>query len=73
MPDGRTERFRVLVLDDYEGQAAEVPAFQKLSARADVTIMRKRLETDEELGRALQAVHALLLVRERTRFGEKQF
>jgi len=63
---------RVLVLDDYEEQATEVPAFQKLSARANVTVMRNRLESDKELGAALRGIHVLLLVRERTRFGEKQ-
>ena len=63
---------RVLVLDDYEGQASEVPAFQKLGARAEVTVMRHRLATDDELGAALRGIHVLLLVRERTRFGEKQ-
>ena len=72
MAEKRTERFRVLVLDDYEGQAAQVPAYEKLKARADVTVMRTRLATDEELGRALRGVHALLLVRERTRFGDER-
>ncbi len=65
-------RFRVLVLDDYEGQATEVPAFEKLKARADVTVMRNRLATNEELGRALKGIHAVLLMRERTRFLEEQ-
>lgn len=66
------ERFRVLVMDDYEGQAAQVPAYEKLKARADVAVMGNRLATDEELGRALRGVHALLLVRERTRFGDER-
>ncbi|MEK6563074.1 MAG: hypothetical protein AABZ59_07825 [Candidatus Binatota bacterium] len=38
MAEGKTERFQVLVLDDYEGIAALVPAFGKLPARADITI-----------------------------------
>lgn len=59
-------------MDDYEGQAAQVPAYEKLKARADVTVMRRRLGTNEELGRALQGVHAILLMRERTRFGDEQ-
>lgn len=67
-----SERFRVLVLDDYEEQAAQVPAFEKLQARADVTVMTRRLGTNEELGRALKGIHAVLLVRERTRFREEQ-
>jgi phosphoglycerate dehydrogenase-like enzyme len=73
MTQGEVKPFRVLVLDDYEDQAKEVPAFKELSGRADVTIMKKRLETDEELAHALKGIHALLLVRERTRFGQKQF
>ncbi len=65
------ERFRVAILDDYEGLASSVRAFEKLTARADVTVLRERLGADEELGRALQAIDAILLMRERTRFGEK--
>ena len=67
-----SERFRVLVMDDYEGQASQVPAYEKLKARADVAVMGNRLGTNEELGRALQGVHAILLMRERTRFGDEQ-
>lgn len=67
-----SERFRVLVLDDYEGLADQVPAFEKLKARADVAVMTTRLETNEELGRALQGIDAILLMRERTRFVEEQ-
>jgi phosphoglycerate dehydrogenase-like enzyme len=69
----KSERFRVAVLDDYEGLADQGPAYQKLKQRAEVNIFRERLETDTDLGRELKDVHALLLVRERTRFGEKQF
>jgi phosphoglycerate dehydrogenase-like enzyme len=69
----KSERFRVVVLDDYEGLAAEVPAYQKLKERADVTVLRERLATETALARALTGIHAVLLVRERTRFGEKQF
>ncbi len=65
-------RFRVLVLDDYERLADQVPAFEQLKARADVTVMTTRLATKEELGRALKGIHAVLLMRERTRFLEEQ-
>lgn len=61
-----------MVLDDYEGLASHVPAFEKLKARADVTVMTRRLGTNEELGQALKGVHALLLMRERTRFLDEQ-
>ncbi len=73
MAEPKSERFRVVVLDDYEGLAAEVPAYQKLKERAGVTVLRERLATETALARALEGVHAVLLVRERTRFGEKQF
>jgi phosphoglycerate dehydrogenase-like enzyme len=69
----RSEAFRVVVLDDYEGMAGGVAAHRKLKERADVQILRERLETDADFGRALAGVDAVLLVRERTRFGEKQF
>ena len=72
MAETKTERFRVLVLDDYEGLATQVPAIEKLQAKADVAVMRNRLVTGKELGRALKGIHAILLMRERTRFGEKQ-
>jgi len=67
-----SERYRVAVLDDYEGMADRAAAYQTLKSRADVKIHRERLESDADLGRALQGVQAVLLVRERTRFGEKQ-
>lgn len=72
MTEKRSERFRVLVLDDYEGIAAQVPAYERLKARAEVTVMRTRLGSNEELGRALKEIHAVLLMRERSRFGAEQ-
>jgi len=67
------EKFRVLIMDDYEGVAEGVPLLAKLKARADVAVMRKRLETEEEIKRVLKDVHAIVLVRGRSRFGEKEF
>ena len=72
MAETKSERFRVVVLDDYEGLADQAPAYQKLKARAEVTILRERLATDEKFGRALQGAHAVLLVRERIRLSERQ-
>lgn len=68
-----SDRFHVLVLDDYENLAARVPAYEKLKKRADVTILRERLHTPEKLGQALRGVNGVLMLRERTRFGEKEF
>ena len=73
MAEKRTDNFRVLILDDYEGLAHTVPSFEKLRTRTDITVMQKRLGTDDELRGALKDVHAVVLVRERTRFGEKEF
>jgi phosphoglycerate dehydrogenase-like enzyme len=70
--EAKSERFRVAVLDDYEGMADKASAYQQLKQHADLKIFTHRLETDAELERALEGVHAVLLVRERTRFGEKQ-
>jgi phosphoglycerate dehydrogenase-like enzyme len=70
--DNNSDRFRVTVLDDYERLADRAPAYKLLQQRAEVKICKERLETDAELGRALDGAHAVLLMRERTRFGEKQ-
>ncbi len=73
MAETKSEAFRVAVLDDYEGIAGGVPACQNLKQRAEVKVFTQKLESDAEFGRALAGAHAVLLVRERTRFGEKQF
>lgn len=65
--------FRVAILDDHEGLASSVPSFERLKARADVEVMQERLGSDEALGRALKEFAAVLLMRERTRFGDQQF
>jgi len=72
VPNTNTDRFRVAILDDYEGVADQVAAYQKLKQHAEVKILRERLATDDEFRRALEGVHAVLLMRERTRFEEKQ-
>jgi len=73
MAQERAENFHVLVMDDYEGLAEGVPAFKRLKSRADVVVRRKRLETEEETKGVLKNVHAIVLVRGRSRFGEKEF
>lgn len=65
-------RLRVAVLDDYEGLADRAAAYPTLNERAEVNIHREKLESDAEFGRALRDVHAVLLMRERTRFGGKR-
>ncbi|HXV79850.1 MAG TPA: D-2-hydroxyacid dehydrogenase family protein [Candidatus Binatia bacterium] len=65
--------FRVAILDDFEKLADTVPAFEKLKARADVTILRERLDSPEKIERALAGMDALLLMRERTYFSDHEY
>ncbi|MBI2531838.1 MAG: hypothetical protein HYW03_06405 [Deltaproteobacteria bacterium] len=67
------QRLRVAILDDFEKIADTVPAYAKLKARADVTILRERLESSEEIVERLRGFDVLLLMRERTRFSDKEY
>ena len=67
------KRFRIAILDDFEKLADTVPAYEKLKTRADVTILRQRLDSPEKIKRSLGGVDALLLMRERTFFSENEF
>ncbi len=66
-------RMHVAILDDFEKIAETVPAFRKLTARADVSLIRERLETSESLVQRLRDFEILLLVRERTRLSKKEY
>jgi len=68
-----TNQFRVAVLHDYEDLAASAAGYEKLKARAEVTILKEHLGTPEKLEQALHGVDAILLMRERTRFGDQEF
>jgi phosphoglycerate dehydrogenase-like enzyme len=65
--------FRVAVLDDFEKLADTVPAYEKLKTRAEVNLVRQRLDSPEKIQRNLSGMDALLLMRERTFFGEHEF
>jgi phosphoglycerate dehydrogenase-like enzyme len=67
------KRFRVAILDDFEKLADTVPAYEKLKARADVTIVRERLDSPEKIERALAGMDALLLMRERSYFSDQEY
>ncbi|MDH3442332.1 MAG: D-2-hydroxyacid dehydrogenase family protein [Deltaproteobacteria bacterium] len=73
MSEASNQKFEVLVFDDYEDVAAKVPAYEKLKARAHVTILRERLDTPAKMAQAVGGVNAILMLRERTRFGENEF
>jgi len=67
------DRFRVVVLDDYEKFCTKVPAYRKAVGLADVEVMDRKLTTDQELSDAIGAAHAVMLMRERSLFGEREF
>jgi phosphoglycerate dehydrogenase-like enzyme len=65
-------QFNVVVLDDFERLAESVPAYERLKARARVTILRERLGTPAKFEQKLGDADCILLMRERTRLGEKE-
>ena len=67
------QKLRVAILDDFEKLAETVPAYEKLKDRADVTLLRKRLDNSENIVAALRDFDALLLMRERTFFSDKEY
>ena len=66
-------KLRVAILDDFEKMADTVPAYEKLKERAEVTLLRKRLDSSENIVAALQDFDALLLMRERTFLSDKEY
>lgn len=68
-----TPPFKIAILDDYEKVADTVPAYAKLKARADITLVRDRLDTSEKIVQRLRDFDALLLMRERTFFSDKEY
>jgi phosphoglycerate dehydrogenase-like enzyme len=59
---------RIAVLDDYQGAALCVPAWQRLTGRATVEVFRDTLHREDELAHRLAPFEILVLIRERTRF-----
>jgi phosphoglycerate dehydrogenase-like enzyme len=68
-----TSHFRVAILDDFEKLADTVSAYEKLKARAAVTILRERLDTSEKIVGVLREFDAILLMRERTWLSDKEY
>lgn len=66
-------KLRVAILDDFERIAATVPAYESLKARADVTLIGKRLENSDAIVAALRDFDALVLMRERTFLSDKEY
>ena len=68
-----TPPFKIAILDDFEKVADTVPAYAKLKARADITLLRERLDSSEKIVQRLREFDALLLMRERTFFSDKEY
>ena len=68
-----TNPFKISILDDFEKIAETVPAYAKLSARADITLSRERLDSSEKIVERLRDFDALLLMRERTFLSDKEY
>lgn len=68
-----SKNFKVAILDDFEKISQTVPAFKQVQARADITVLRERLESSEKIVSELRDFDALLLMRERTRFSDKEY
>jgi phosphoglycerate dehydrogenase-like enzyme len=65
--------FKVAILDDFEKIAETVPAYEKLKARAEIAILSERLDSSEKIVSRLGDFDALLLMRERTFFSDKEY
>ena len=68
-----TDKLKVAILDDFEKIGDTVPAYEKLRESADVTILRKRLDTSENIVAGLRDFDILLLMRERTLLSDKEY
>ena len=69
----QTQNCRIAVLDDFEEIAASVPAYAKLKSRAEVTILRERLDTSDKIVETLRDFDVILLMRERTAFSDREY
>jgi phosphoglycerate dehydrogenase-like enzyme len=73
MSKPETKRARIAILDDFEKVADTVPGFEKLKARADITLLRERLDTSENVVQILRPFDIILLMRERTSFTGNEY
>lgn len=66
-------KYRIAILDDFEKLADTVPSFETLRQRADVTMLRKRLDSSDAMISSLRDFDGLLLMRERTFFSDREY
>ena len=55
------------ILDDFQGAAASLPCMEKLRACGEIFVLRQHLSSETALIDALQEVHIVIPIRERTR------
>jgi D-3-phosphoglycerate dehydrogenase len=63
----------IAILDDFEKIAHTVPTFDKLKARADISLLRERLDTSEKIVQTLRPFDIIVLMRERTSFTGNEY
>lgn len=68
-----TPSFKIAILDDFEKIADTVPAYARLKERAEITLLRERLDSSDKLVAKLKEFDALLLMRERTFFSDREY
>lgn len=68
-----SKNFKVAILDDFEKIAETVPAYEKLKTRAEITVLSKRLDSSDKIVQQLYDFDALVLMRERTRFSDREY
>ncbi len=68
-----TKTLKVAILDDFENIADTVAAYAELQRRAEVTILRKRLDSSDHIVAALKDFDAILLMRERTFLSDREY
>ncbi|HEX6440105.1 MAG TPA: D-2-hydroxyacid dehydrogenase family protein [Candidatus Binatia bacterium] len=73
MSKPETGRARIAILDDFEKISDTVPAFDKLKARADITLLRERLDSSKKIVQTLRPFDIILLMRERTSFTGNEY
>jgi phosphoglycerate dehydrogenase-like enzyme len=61
------------ILDDFQGAAASLPCMEKLHACGELSILRQHFSSEAALIEALQEVHILIPIRERTRLTARVF
>jgi phosphoglycerate dehydrogenase-like enzyme len=66
-------KFKVAILDDFENIADTVPAYARLKDRAEVTLIRERLDSGAKIVQRLREFDAILLMRERTYLSDREY